>query len=55
MNLPAFFLRLQTEEQVLRVYKSNITGGNTLKGDHFEIEGNHESSKEQETLFLAFF
>ena len=55
MNLPAFFLRLQTEEQVLRINKSNITAGNTLKGDHFEIQGNHESSKEEENLFLAFF
>ena len=34
--------------------KSKITGKNTFNGDHFEIEGNHESSKDEKTLFWVF-
>ena len=34
--------------------KSEITGENTFKRDHFEIQGNRESSKDKETLFLVF-
>ena len=45
---PAFFcLSFQTKERVLRVNKSEITGENTFIGDIFEIEGNHESSKDE--------
>ena len=54
MKLLAFFLRFQTEEHVVRVNKSEITGRNTLNGDHFEIKGNHELNRDQETLFLVF-
>ena len=50
-KLPGFFLRFQTEECVLRVDKSKITGENTSNGDHFEIVGNYESSKDEKTLF----
>ena len=53
-KLPASFLRFQTEEGVLRVNKSQITGENTFNGDHFEIEGNHGSSKYEKTLFWVF-
>ena len=53
MKLPAFFWRFQTEEHVLRV-KSKITGENTFNGDDFEIEGSHESSKDEKTLFWVF-
>ena len=52
---PTFFLRFQTEEGLLRVNKSNITGKNTFNGDHFEIEGNNESSKDGKILFWFFF
>ena len=34
--------------------KSKITGKNTFNGDHFEIEGNHGSSKDEKTLFWVF-
>ena len=51
LKLPAFFLRIQTEERVLRVNKSKITGENTFNGDHFEIEGKHGLSKDEKTLF----
>ena len=34
--------------------KSKITSENTFNGDHFEIEGNHESSKDEKTLFWVF-
>ena len=54
VKLPAFFCRFQTEERVLRVNKCKITGGNTFNGDHFEIEVNHESSKNEKTLFWVF-
>ena len=29
--------------------KRKITGENTFNGDHFEIEGNHELSKDKKT------
>ena len=45
-----FFLRFQTKECVLRVNKSKIAGENTFNGDHFDIEGNHGSSKEEKTF-----
>ena len=54
MKLPAFFLRFQNEECVLRVNKSEITSENTFNGDRFEIGGNHESSKDEKTLFWVF-
>ena len=50
-KLLAFFLRFQTEESVLRVNESEITGENTFNGDLFEIEDNHESSKDRKAWF----
>ena len=55
MKLPAlFFLKSQTEERILRVNKSEITGENAINGDLLEVEGNHESSKDENTWFLVF-
>ena len=51
MKLPAFFLGFQTEERVLRVNKSEIAGENAFNGDLFEIEDNHESSKDEKSWF----
>ena len=45
------FSRIQTEEPVLRVNKSKITGENTFHGDHFVIGGNHGSGKDKKVLF----
>ena len=45
----------QTEERVLRVNKSKITGGNSFNGNHFNIEGNHGSSKEKKNFVLGIF
>ena len=44
-----FFLSFQTEVHVLRVNKSEITGANVFNGSHFEIEHNHDSSKDKKT------
>ena len=49
-----FFFKFQTEELILRVNKSEITGENTFNADHFKIEANHDSINDQETLFLVF-
>ena len=46
--------KFQREEHVRRVNKSEITGENSFNGDHFEIEGNHESSQDEKTLFWVF-
>ena len=45
----AFCLRLLTEELVLRVDKSEITGENAFHGDFSEIEDNHEARKDEKT------
>ena len=45
------FLRFQTEERVVRVNKSEISGENTFNGDLFEIEDNYQSIKDGETWF----
>ena len=37
-----------------RFNKSKITDENTFNGDHFEIEDNHESSKDEKSLFWVF-
>ena len=37
-----------------RFNKSKITGENTFNGDHFEIEDNHELSKDEKSLFWVF-
>ena len=55
VKIPKFFLSFQTEERVLRVNKSEITGQNAFNGDLFEIEDNHESSKDEKTWFQVFF
>ena len=39
---------------VLGVNKRGITGENTFNGDHFEIEANHDSINDEQTLFLVF-
>ena len=54
LNLLAFFLRFQTEERVLRLNKSKITGENNFNKDHFGIEDNYGSRKDKKTLFLVF-
>ena len=46
VKLLAFCLRFQTEELVVKVYKSDITGQNAFRGDLFEIQDNHGSSNE---------
>ena len=46
VKLAAFFFRFQTEEYVVNVNKSEITGENAFNGDLLEIEDNHESSKD---------
>ena len=51
VELPAFFFSFQTEERVLRVNKSEITGGNTFNGDLFEFKDNHELSKDEKPWF----
>ena len=45
------FLKFQTEERVLRVNKSEITGESAFNGALFETEGDHESSKDENTWF----
>ena len=53
-EITGIFLRSQTEERVLSVDRNQITGENTFNGDHCEIEGNHESSKD-EKVFWGYF
>ena len=54
LKLPAYLLIFQTKEHVLRINKSKITAKNSFDGDHFESEGNHESSKDEKSLFWVF-
>ena len=54
MKLPGICLRFQTEDRVLRGYKSHITGENSFHEDLFEIEDNHEASSNEKTWFQAF-
>ena len=54
VKLQAFFLRFQSKQRVLTVNKSKITGENTFNVDHFEIETNHGSSKDEKTFFWVF-
>ena len=54
MKLPAFFLKFETEECVLRVNKSEITGENTFNVDYFGIKGNRESIKTEQTFLGCF-
>ena len=49
MKFPAFLFRYQTKEHVLRVNKSQNTGENAFNEDLFEIEENHESTKDEKT------
>ena len=51
VKLLAFFLSFQTEERVLRVNKSETVGKNAFHEDLFEIEDNHESSKDENIWF----
>ena len=55
LKLAALLLRCQTEERVLKVNKSKITGENTFNRDHFEIECNHRSSKDKKNFVLGIF
>ena len=54
-NNDIFLKKFQIEERVLRVNKSEISCENTFNGDHFETEAKHDSSNDEETLFLVFF
>ena len=47
VELATFFLRFQTKGRVLSITKSEITGKNAFNGDLFQIEDNHESSKDR--------
>ena len=51
VKLQAFSLRFQAKEHVPRVNKSEITGQKAFNGDFFEIEDNHELSKDVKTWF----
>ena len=54
IEITSIFLRFQTEQCVLRVNKSKITGEKTFNVDHFEIEIKHGSSTDEKTLFWVF-
>ena len=47
-------MSFQTEEHIVRVNKSEITGENVFNGDVFGIEDNHESSNDEKTWFYIF-
>ena len=49
VKLPAFNLKFQTQERVLRVNKSEITGENAFNGDLLDTEDNHEWIKDEKT------
>ena len=55
VKLASFFLSFQTKDAIGRVNKSGITSENVLNGYHFEIEDNHELSKDEKTSFYVFF
>ena len=56
MKLPAFFiLRFQTEERVLRVNKSEITGENAINRNFLEIEDSQESNQDKKNTVLGIF
>ena len=44
-------MKIETEEWVLRVNKSKVSGENKFNGYHFVTEGNHGSSKDKKVLF----
>ena len=48
-------MRFQTNEHVLRVNKSEITGENAFNDDRFQIEQNRKSSKDKKKLVLGIF
>ena len=54
MKLPAFLVSFQTEEHVLSIDKSEITGENAFTGVLCQIRDNHESSKDEKTSFYVF-
>ena len=54
LKLLVIFFRFQTGECILRVNKCRITSENTFNRDHFEIEGNHGTSKDEKSLFWPF-
>ena len=54
VEITAFYLIYETEEHVLRVNKSEITGENSFNGDHFEIETKYYWNKDEGPLFWVF-
>ena len=50
-NYRHFFQRFQSDDRVLRVSKTRITGENSFNGDHFGTEGNQESSNNKKKPF----
>ena len=50
-NYRHFFQRFQSDDRVLRVIKTRITGENSFNGDHFGTEGNQESSNNKKNPF----
>ena len=51
VKLLTFSWRFQTEERALWVNKSEINCQNAFHGVLFEIEDNHESTKDEKTWF----
>ena len=51
---PAFFLKYQTEEVVLRVHRSKTTSENTFNGDEFKIEVYH-GLRTAEKIYFEYF
>ena len=54
LKLPTFFMRFQSHDRISRVKKSKITSQNTFNGYNFHVKGNHESIKNEKTLFQVF-
>ena len=54
VEITAFYLIYEIQEDVLRVNKSEIIGKNSFNGDYFEIETKYYWNKDEETLFWVF-
>ena len=50
IEITGIFWRFHTEECILKVNKTEVTGGNTFAGYHFDIKGNHELSKDKKSF-----
>ena len=55
VELLAFFLSFQSEERLVMVNRSEITGKDAFNGDLFETECNHGSGKGKKDLVLGIF